>query len=176
MRYQIVLTGVGGQGTIFLVKVLSRCAMNRGVDFIGTETHGMAQKGGTVISYIKIGNFKAPLVGEGQADLLLGLYPTETLRFLYYLKPNGYVVTNIEGDFPELPGFNIVKAPASQLAVDGKINPKSLNVFMLGVTLKTVPDFPFTKEEIEKAITEVNPRFSEANIKALEKGYDYSSE
>jgi len=173
MKYQIVLTGVGGQGTIFLVKVLSQCALNRGVDFIGTETHGMAQKGGTVISYIKIGDFKAPLVGEGQADLLLGLYPTETLRFLYYLKPEGFIVTNVEGEFPELPHFNVVKAPASQLAVEGKINPKSLNVFMLGITLKTVPNFPFTKEEIERAITEVNPRFADANLSALEKGYSY---
>ena len=175
MRYQIVLTGVGGQGTIFLVKVLSRCAMNRGVDFIGTETHGMAQKGGTVISYIKIGDFKAPLVGEGQADLLLGLYPTETLRFLYYLKPNGYVVTNVEEDFPELPSFNVVKAPASQFAVEGKINPKSLNVFMLGVALRNVPDFPFTKEEVAKAIIEINPRFAEVNLNVLETGYSYKS-
>ncbi len=176
MRYQIVLTGVGGQGTIFLVKVLSLCTLKKGVDFIGTETHGMAQKGGTVISYIKIGNFRAPLVGEGQADLLLGLYPTETLRFLYYLKPDGYVVTNTEGDFPELPGFNIVKAPASQLAVEGEINPKSLNVFMLGVALKTVPDFPFTKEEVEEAITEINPMFADVNLSVLEKGYTYTSE
>jgi len=173
MRYQIVLTGVGGQGTIFLVKVLSLCALKKGVDFIGTETHGMAQKGGTVISYIKIGNFRAPLVGEGQADLLLGLYPTETLRFLYYLKPDGYVVTNTEGDFPELPGFNVVKAPAFQLAVEGKINPKSLNVFMLGVALKTVPDFPFTKEEIKEAITEINPKFADVNLPVLEKGYTF---
>jgi indolepyruvate ferredoxin oxidoreductase beta subunit len=174
MRYQIVLTGVGGQGTIFLVKLLARCALNRGLDFIGTETHGMAQKGGTVISYLKIGDFKAPLVGRGRAELLLGLYPTETLRFLYYLKPDGVVVTNVEGEgFPELP-FKTYTAPASELAVKGEINPKSLNVFMLGYAMAVVEDFPFTKEEVEEAIYQLNPRFAPTNVEALNKGYSYA--
>jgi len=170
MRYQIVLAGVGGQGTIFLVKVLSRCALNRGVNFIGTETHGMAQKGGTVISYLKIGNFKAPLIGKGQADLLLGLYPTETLRFLHYLKPEGYIVTNSSGDFPDLEWFKIRTVPASEMAISGRINPKSLNVFVLGAAIKT-EGFPFSKGEVEKAIVQVNPRFADANIEALNQGY-----
>jgi len=171
MRYQIVLTGVGGQGTIFLVKLLAQCALNKGIDFIGTETHGMAQKGGTVISYLKIGNFRAPLVGEGQADLLLGLYPTETLRFLYYLKPGGTIVTNVEGDFPEISSFKLFKIPASSLAVKGEINPKSLNVFILGYALRVAENFPFSKEEVERAIVELNPKFAQANLEALNKGY-----
>ncbi|TCK05432.1 2-oxoacid:acceptor oxidoreductase family protein [Phorcysia thermohydrogeniphila] len=175
MRYQIVLTGVGGQGTIFLVKLLAQCALNKGIDFIGTETHGMAQKGGTVISYLKIGNFRAPLVGEGQADLLLGLYPTETLRFLSYLKPNGYIVTNIEDAFPKIEGFKLFTVNASELAVKGEINPKSLNVFILGYALKVVEGFPFSKEELEKAIVELNPKFADANIDALNKGYSVAS-
>jgi len=172
MRYQIVLTGVGGQGTIFLVKLLSRCALNRGIDFIGTETHGMAQKGGTVISYLKIGDFKAPLIGRGRADLLLGLYPTETLRFLHYLKPDGVVVTNGGEDFPEIP-FKTFKVPASELAVKGEFNVKSLNVFLLGFAMKHLEDFPFTKEEVEKAIEEVVPKFAKANLEAFNKGYNW---
>ncbi len=175
MRYQIVLTGVGGQGTIFLVKLLAQCALNKGIDFIGTETHGMAQKGGTVISYLKIGDFKAPLVGEGQADLLLGLYPTETLRFLHYLKPEGHIVTNVEDDFPEIDGFNVFSVKASELAVKGEVNPKSLNVFILGYSLKVIENFPFSKEEVEKSIVELNPRFADVNIDALNKGYAAAS-
>ena len=171
MKYQIVLTGVGGQGTIFLVKVLSLCSLNKNVAFIGTETHGMAQKGGTVVSYLKIGNFRAPLVGEGRADLLLGLYPTETLRFLHYLKPGGTIVTNSNGNFPDIEGFSVFEVNGSQLAVSGEINPKSLNVFMLGYALKVVKDFPFSKEEVEEAIRQVNPRFAEVNIEAFNKGY-----
>jgi indolepyruvate ferredoxin oxidoreductase beta subunit len=175
MRYQIVLTGVGGQGTIFLVKLLAQCALNKGLDFIGTETHGMAQKGGTVISYLKIGDFKAPLVGKGRAELLLGLYPTETLRFLYYLKPDGVVVSNVEGeDFPKLP-FKTYTAPASELAVKGEINPKSLNVFILGYAMAVVKDFPFTKEEIEEGIYQLNPKFAEVNISAFNKGLAFGS-
>ncbi|WP_457568972.1 2-oxoacid:acceptor oxidoreductase family protein [Desulfurobacterium sp.] len=170
MKYQIVLTGVGGQGTIFLVKLLARCALNKGVSFIGTETHGMAQKGGTVISYLKIGNFHAPLIGKGQADLLIGLYPTETLRFLDYLKESAFIVTNGDDSFPNLKNFNLIKVDASKKAVKGEINPKSLNVFVLGVTLKHVKDFPFSIEEVENGIKELNPRFADANIEALHKG------
>ncbi|OMH39918.1 2-oxoacid:acceptor oxidoreductase family protein [Desulfurobacterium indicum] len=170
MKYQIVLTGVGGQGTIFLVKLLARCALNKGIPFIGTETHGMAQKGGTVISYLKIGSFHAPLIGKGQADLLIGLYPTETLRFLDYLKESASIVTNSDDSFPNLKNFNLIKVDASKKAVKGEINPKSLNVFILGVTLKYVKNFPFSVEEIEKGIEELNPKFAKANIEALHKG------
>ncbi|WP_457568646.1 2-oxoacid:acceptor oxidoreductase family protein [Desulfurobacterium sp.] len=170
MKYQIVLTGVGGQGTIFLVKLLARCALNRDIPFIGTETHGMAQKGGTVISYLKIGNFNAPLIGKGQADLLIGLYPTETLRFIDYLKSSGYIVTNGNDSFPELKNFNLFKINASKMAVEGKINPKSLNVFILGTVLKYVKTFPFSLEEVERGIKELNPEFAPANIEALHQG------
>ncbi len=172
MKYQIVLSGVGGQGTIFLVKVLSLCSLNRGIPFIGTETHGMAQKGGTVVSYLKIGNFRAPLVGEGRADLLLGLYPTETLRFLRYLKPGGTIVTNAGENFPSFEDFKVFAVNGSQLAVRGEINPKSLNVFMLGYALKVVENFPFTKSEVEEAIHQINPRFAQVNLEALNKGFN----
>lgn len=171
MNYRMVLTGVGGQGIIFLVKVLAQCALNRGIDFIGTETHGMARKGGPVISYLKIGGFKAPLIGKGQADLLLGLYQTETLRFLYYLKSGGDIVTNVESEFPRIGGFKLFTVEGSSLAMKGEITPKSLNIFILGYALKSVNSFPFSKEEIERAIVELNPRFAEANVEALTKGY-----
>lgn len=172
MKYQIVLTGVGGQGIIFLVKLLSQCALNNGIKFVGTETHGMAQKGGTVISYLKIGNFKAPLIGKGRADLLLGLYPTETLRFLHYLKPEGIVVTNGDKTFPEIP-FETYKVNASEIAVKGEINPKSLNVFLLGYAVKKVKNFPFSKEEIEKGIETLVPKFAKPNLEAFNKGYSW---
>ncbi|WP_456395179.1 2-oxoacid:acceptor oxidoreductase family protein [Desulfurobacterium sp.] len=170
MKYQIVLTGVGGQGTIFLVKLLARCALNKGISFIGTETHGMAQKGGTVTSYLKIGNFHAPLIGKGQADLLIGLYPTETLRFLDYLKESAFIVTNGDDSFPNLKNFNLIKVDASKKVVKGEINPKSLNIFILGVTLKYLKNFPFSAKEIEKGIEELNPEFAATNIKAFHKG------
>ena len=172
MKYQIVLTGVGGQGTIFLVKLLAHCALKKGIAFIGTETHGMAQKGGTVISYLKIGNFHAPLIGKGQADILIGLYPSETLRFLEYLKEDGRVITNTTDgfDFPEIENIKIFTVNGSKLAVNGEINPKSLNVFILGYTLQKFPDFPFTKEEIEEGIKAINPKFASINIEAFKKG------
>ncbi len=172
MKYQIVITGVGGQGIIFLVKLLAKCALNKGLDFIGTETHGMAQKGGTVISYLKIGNFSAPLIGKGRADLMISLYPTEALRFLHYLKPGASLVTNVVDDFPEIKGFSVFKVNGSERVVKGEVGAKSLNVFILGTALKVLEDFPFSKDEVEKAITELNPKFSKKNIDALNKGFN----
>jgi len=172
MKYQIVLTGVGGQGIIFLVKLLARCALNRGMNFIGTETHGMAQKGGTVISYLKIGDFSAPLIGRGRADLMISLYPTEGLRFLHYLRQGAFLVTNVVDEFPGFQDFQVFKVNANERVVKGDISSKSLNVFVLGAALRVVSEFPFSKEEVEKAIAELNPRFSKENIDALNKGFN----
>ena len=175
MRYQLVVTGVGGQGVIFLVRLLGLCAVKKGLPFIGTETHGMAQRGGTVVSHVKLGGFRAPLVGEGRADLLLGLYPTETMRFLSYLRKGGAVVTNADNSFPYLPDFRIFPVPAYRYVLDGRVNPKSVNVFLLGYATGALDEFPFTFEDVAAALEELNPRFAGENIRALETGYKEGS-
>ena len=101
MKYQIVIAGFGGQGVVFLVKVLSICAANRGIKFLGTENHGMSQRGGSVSSHIKIGDFYNPLIDYAQADLLIGLEKNETLLNLPYLKKEGNVVVNAD-IFPKI--------------------------------------------------------------------------
>ena len=73
MRYQVVIAGFGGQGVVFLVKVLALCAGNRDITFLGTENHGMSQRGGAVSCDIKIGDFSNPVIDNGQADLIIGL-------------------------------------------------------------------------------------------------------
>lgn len=80
MKYQIVIAGIGGQGAVFLVKVLSIASSLAGQKCLGTENHGMSQRGGSVSCYVKIGDFYAPAIDEGQADLLIALEGIEALR------------------------------------------------------------------------------------------------
>ena len=93
MKYQVVIAGFGGQGVVFLVKVLALCAGDKNLAFLGTENHGMSQRGGAVSCFIKVGDFSNPVIDKAQADLLIGLDKNETLRNLSYLKKSGVVVT-----------------------------------------------------------------------------------
>ncbi len=168
MKYQIVIAGFGGQGVVFLVKVLAICAGNKNIPFLGTENHGMSQRGGSVGCDIKIGDFKNPVIDKNQADLLIGLDKNESLRNIKFLKQNGIMIVNTDETYPKIP-FKMAKANANKMALEGKIPIQGLNVYMLGVALKNVENFPFTLEEIKNAIKTINPKMAEQNFKILEK-------
>ena len=85
-RVRIYLTGVGGQGTLTATTLLSRTALDQGIEVVSGEIHGMAQRGGVVESTVLLGGFASPRIGFGEADILLGFEPLETLRALPYLK------------------------------------------------------------------------------------------
>ena len=170
MKYQIVVAGFGGQGVVFLVKVLSICAVKKGYKFLGTENHGMSQRGGSVSSHIKIGDFYNPLIDLAQADLLIGLDKDEAVLNLPYLKRGGDVIVNAD-EFPEIDA-NVFATHANKLAEDGVFDAKGLNVFMLGLTLR-VKNFPFSALEIKEAIEEINPKFAPQNFEILEKALEY---
>jgi indolepyruvate ferredoxin oxidoreductase beta subunit len=171
MKYQILLAGFGGQGVVFLVKALSICAAKKGYKFLGTENHGMSQRGGSVSSHIKIGGFYNPLIDYGQADLLIGLDRDEALINLPYLKKGGDLVVNAP-DFPEIEANEYI-VDANRLAEVGLFDAKGLNVFMLGVALKNVKNFPFSADEVKEAIKEINPKFAKANFEILDKAMNY---
>ena len=170
MKYQIVIAGFGGQGTVFLVKLLSLCAAAKNLNCLGTETHGMSQRGGTVVSFLKIGDVHSPLVEENQADLLLGLHPHEVLRFVQYLKKDGKLVTNGGNSFPEIDWPNKV-VDGNKKSVEEKFAIQGLNVFMIGVVLGWVKDFPFSKQEVEKAVKDIHPKAAKDNLRILDLGY-----
>jgi indolepyruvate ferredoxin oxidoreductase beta subunit len=170
MKYQLVVAGFGGQGVVFLVKVLSICAVKKGYKFLGTENHGMSQRGGSVSSHIKIGDFYNPLIDLAQADLLIGLDKDEGILNLPYLKRGGDVIVNAD-EFPDIDA-NVFATHANKLAEDGVFDAKGLNVFMLGLTLK-VKNFPFSALEIKEAIEEINPKFAPQNFEILEKALEY---
>ncbi len=97
---RILMTGVGGQGTLTATKILAEAALDKGLAVTAGEVHGMAQRGGVVESAVLIGGWLSPKLGQGEADVLLGFEPLETLRALPYLAPGGVIVSSSEPVMP----------------------------------------------------------------------------
>ena len=95
-RMRIYLTGVGGQGTLTATTLLARVALEEGFEVSSGEIHGMAQRGGVVESTVLIGGWKSPTITHGEADVILGFEPMETLRALPYLAPGGIVLSSLD--------------------------------------------------------------------------------
>ena len=186
MRKEIILCGVGGQGTILASRLIASAAMNRDLPILTAETIGMAQRGGSVFSHIRIGEGAgSPLIPKGKADLIIGFEPGEAVRQLPFLKPDGTIVVNKR---PVMP----VSASLGQSAynpqamldylrqnvrhvilVDGDKataalgSSKVLNVVLLGAALENGA-LGFSEEDLQKVLQERVPeRFLELNRKAL---------
>ncbi|MCL2767629.1 MAG: 2-oxoacid:acceptor oxidoreductase family protein [Synergistaceae bacterium] len=95
---QFIIVGIGGQGILFTSKILGNLAISRDQNIIGSEVHGMAQRGGSVISHFKIGDHKSPLVKTGEADVLIAFDQDEGIRNLPFLKNGGIFVVNVHND------------------------------------------------------------------------------
>jgi indolepyruvate ferredoxin oxidoreductase beta subunit len=169
MKYQIVIAGFGGQGVVFLVKVLAICAGNRNIPFLGTENHGMSQRGGSVSCDIKIGDFSNPVIDKNQADLMIALDKNEGLRNLTFLKLNGTLVTNARSkdEYPKLPFEGFAKVDAFKKAEEGEFPIQGLNVYMLGFALVNDKNFPFSVQEVKDAITQMNAKVAQQNLVIL---------
>ena len=188
MRDDIILCGVGGQGTVLASRLLSSAAMLRGVPVKAAETIGMAQRGGSVTSHVRIGEgVSSPLIGRGGANVLMAFEPAEAVRQLVYLKPGGTVVVSTR---PIIPVSATIGGPAYDLAavmaylrervgeklvvVDADAaaealgSAKCLNVVLLGAAVRTgVLALP--ADDVRSAIAARLPeRFHELNFRALD--------
>jgi indolepyruvate ferredoxin oxidoreductase beta subunit len=103
IHQQIVISGAGGQGVLFITRLLAEASILRQLPVFTSETHGMAQRGGTVISHLKIGGFTSPLIRPGQADGLLLLRPENLAVHGAYLKPGGWLVSNRKPAMSDVP-------------------------------------------------------------------------
>ncbi|WP_320033937.1 2-oxoacid:acceptor oxidoreductase family protein [Halarcobacter sp.] len=170
MKYQIVIAGFGGQGSVFLVKILALCAGNKNVACLGTENHGMSQRGGAVSCTIKLGDYTNPLIDSAQADLLIGLEKNEALRNISFLKKGASLVVNAEDDFykDDLNG-KVFQIDAFAKAKNNEFPIQGLNVYMLGVVLAKCENFPFSLDDVKEALIQFNPKVAEQNIEVLEK-------
>jgi indolepyruvate ferredoxin oxidoreductase beta subunit len=158
IRQQILISGVGGQGVLFVTRLLAESAIGRDLPVLTSETHGMAQRGGTVISHLKVGEFFSPLIRSGQADGLIALKSENLTPHAVFLKPGGWAVVNAAGGEK----FDIAGAV---FAIDADAiaqrtgSFKSLNLIVLGYALavaekmKKKPGRLFcTLTEMEQAI------------------------
>lgn len=95
MKVQIILAGIGGQGILFSSKIFSELGLKLGLDIMGSETHGMSQRGGSVIAHLKLGHFQSPMIRTGAADILYSFEENETYRTLKFLKRGGICFANL---------------------------------------------------------------------------------
>jgi indolepyruvate ferredoxin oxidoreductase beta subunit len=168
LRLQILICGIGGQGVLFLTRVLGEAALLKNKPFISSETHGMAVRGGSVVSHIKIGNFNSPLIRSGQADIVFVLSESEMAAYGHYLKNEGSAFINSTRI------NNENHCDATGLAIKaGSI--KALNLGLLGYALAK-DGFPFSYNTIKDVVKKItSKKLLSINLKALELGYSYNS-
>lgn len=187
MAKNILICGVGGQGTVLAAKVISQAAVSTGQKVVSAETIGMAQRGGSVTSHVRIGDeVFSPLIPNGQADLIIAFEASEAVRNIDFLKKNGTVVVNtkiVQPTTASLTGkifaademlSHLKKTGAKVVALDADQiarqigSPKVVNMVLLGAATKMGL---ISKEEILCAIkTLVKPDFYELNVNAVNEG------
>jgi len=179
MKQQIVISGVGGQGVLFVTRLLAEAAIMRGFSVFTSETHGMAQRGGTVLSHLKVGNFSSPLIRPAHADGLLALKAGGLNHHGLYLKPRAWAAVNRPEDVVQ-----DSESPVFALDADGLAQrihqPKSVNLILLGFTVGVVSkavDTPLfcsledIKAVLEKSLAGKKKMLGDA-ITALETGFN----
>lgn len=183
MNKDILLCGVGGQGTVLASKILAATAMNAGNVVHSAETIGMAQRGGSVTSHVRIGQAYSPLIPHRKADILMAFEPAEAVRNLVYLKKDGVVIVNKvpvkpvteslhDTGYDGVEMIQYLKDKCHCIVIDSTEfgSAKFLNIAMLGVAVGT-GKLGFTKEQVLGEIkNRVPQKFIDVNIEAFEKG------
>ena len=184
----IMITGVGGQGSLLASRILGKTFMSLGYDVKVSEVHGMSQRGGSVVTYVKYGEKVAsPVICKGEADFLISFEMLEAARWLPYIKKDGVVVTSTQEinpmpvimgvkEYPqniaekiEAKGIKLMKADALAVAEECGSS-KASNVVLIGMFAKH-SDIP--KEVFLKAVEESVPaKFKDLNIEAFNRGYE----
>lgn len=189
--YKIQLIGVGGQGTIKASTIIGEAAMKKGLNVVMSEVHGMAQRGGTVVTEFKIGDADSPLIEEGAADLMIAFEPAEALRALNKINQESFVIVNSSpivpftvslgiSEYPELSSVfeelrvkikNLLIINAEKIAKEaGSII--SENMVLLGAAVAT-PNFPIEKDLVIQSMKEnLPPKSIETNLKAFKMGFE----
>ena len=184
--FNIVIAGVGGQGVLMASKVLAESALACGMDVKQNEVHGMAQRGGSVISFVRIGEqVYSPVVMPGSADILISFEPLEVLRYVHYLKPGGKLVYNKATINPSTVASGMATYP---LDVEEQIaracpdaqgidalsiakqagNAKAVNMVMVGSVMRQLPIDTKVVEGVVRVLSK--DKGVEVNLKALAGG------
>lgn len=187
MRVDIILSGVGGQGILSIAAVIGEAALKEGLYMKQAEVHGMSQRGGDVQSNLRLSDqpIASDLIPKGHADLIISLEPMESLRYLPYLKEDGWLVTNSQPfvNIPNYPDMEKVNEELNKLphkvildveAIAKEVaTARAANIVMLGAA---APFIGIEYNKIEDGIRRIFGRKGkevvEMNLKALKAGYD----
>ncbi len=179
VRQQIVISGVGGQGVLFVTRLLAEAAITRDLPVLTSETHGMAQRGGSVVSHLKVGAFASPLIRSGYADGLLGLKAESLALHGHYIRAGGWQVVN---SGTSAAGAVHVDADAAAARID---NPRAVNLVVLGFALARVGGGDSAagglfcnRDDISRVLEArlaERPALLEASRRALDAGYTAGS-
>ncbi|MBR4720341.1 MAG: indolepyruvate oxidoreductase subunit beta [Clostridia bacterium] len=187
MNKSVMIVGVGGQGTLLASRILGNTVISEGFDVKVSEVHGMSQRGGSVVTYVKYGDkVFSPIIEKGEADIILAFEMLEAYRAMTYLKKGGKIIVNTQeiDPMPVITGAmeypqTIEKTLSEKVDVqfvdalslaEKAGNFKAVNVVLIGVMAKST-DIPYEKW-IETIKTTVPPKFLEVNLKAFELGYN----
>jgi len=178
IKQQIVISGVGGQGVLFVTRLLAEAAILKGLRVFTSETHGMAQRGGTVLSHLKVGPFSSPLIHAGNANGLLALKANSLAQHGYYLKPGAWAVVNSSQDVTAGAEVLAYTIDAEGLAKQIQ-SPKSVNLILLGFTLAAgsamTENTLFCQMDDIKTVLQhrmaKNKKMLDDTVKALEAGF-----
>lgn len=177
---QIIISGVGGQGVLFITRLLAEAAIVKGLPVLTSETHGMAQRGGSVVSHFKIGGYASPLIRPGHADGLLALKAENIGQYDAYLKSGSWVVVNDADAANSAKTSNVFCVNADRLAqvID---SPKSVNLIVLGYAIARigaddakVNRLFCTLEDVERRLKDKlsnQPALVDMSLKALRTGF-----
>lgn len=191
-KLRICFTGVGGQGTLTATTLLAQAAMLEGLEVMAGEVHGMAQRGGVVESVLLLGGWRSPRLSFGEADILLGFEPLETLRALPYLRQGGLVFSASDPLPPlavslgqaQYPPMDEISAACARVARQSVFVPcrqlglkagavQCGNTVLLSAVC-TSGMLPFGVETLERAIREFLPeKLHQGNLKAVDLGRDF---
>ncbi|HCM29324.1 MAG TPA: indolepyruvate oxidoreductase subunit beta [Bacteroidales bacterium] len=191
MKKDIILAGVGGQGILSIATTIGLAALKKNLNIKQAEVHGMSQRGGEVVSHLRISDSQifSDLITKGQADMILSLEPLETLRYLPYLNESGWIISNSEPytnipNYPDLEMvYNEIRKYKNHVLINAdeiakKLNaPLSANMVLIGAAAHYLG---FEEQEIEDAIRE---QFSKKgddivniNIQAFREGLAFAKE
>jgi indolepyruvate ferredoxin oxidoreductase beta subunit len=188
---RLVFVGVGGQGNLLASRLLGEAALAEGVPAVVSEIHGMAQRGGIVESAVLMGNVTSPIVSPGEADVLIGFEPVETLRALGKCNKSSVIITNVhplppftvavgQGAYPEVDDMlALIRKKAKRvIALDGDAiaeevgNPLALNMVMLGALIGS-GTITITAEDMKRTISSSTKKaFLESNLAAFDRGFE----
>ena len=190
-KINIILAGVGGQGILTIAAILDTAALDNNLYLKQSEVHGMSQRGGAVQSHVRISDqpIFSDLIPQGKADMIISVEPMELLRYLPYLKKDGYLITDSNpfeniSNYPELETlYNEIKSHKNHILIDAmKIakdlgNSKATNIVLLGAASALIP---LSDESFQKAIATLFERKGERivakNLEAYLKGKEIAAE